>query len=720
MVTKLAAFRQQYPQYNGVSDAQLANALHAKFYSKIPFDQFASKVGLKTDPVTGAVDTLERSIPFADEASAGVSALAGRVFGGAPSLSSAWANARAQQKAQADAFQAAHPYLSGAATGAGIGGQVVGAISSGGASELPAVEGLLPNVVRGAKGLLGIGDAGAPTTAKGLLGAGLNTGKNAVTGGTLAAINAFANTDGDLQARTDAAKRAAPIGAVIGGAAPPVVGAVGKGMQEFANKGATATQKAAMKAAQILKNRAPDAVTLDPASVPDGQFPFQQMGGGGKSLARAVAATPGPGQDIAQAQIATRSGQAGPRVMVAVQDATGASRGDYYPTKDMQTAARKAVADPLYAQSAATPVNEVDFQRLMGPILNTDIGQRAMTSAQRIAEAESVVTGQPSTWDQNIINNGQVVNAQTPGAPMLDKMAQGWDEALRPYYQGGRLSTEGRAMLGLRNEFVNRLGQLVPANAQARAAWSQGSDILDAMQTGRDIVRKQTDPELVEQSTADMTPEQLQAQQTGMAYELTGKAQGDNPQAFYRQLTNNQTMQQRLRAGFALGDDGDTAFNAFMDSIKQEADQQATHNNVLAGSRTTPLKADVDAANEAGTDEPDASDSAIAGINAVNATRKFLKAPISGSLALGLKGLSKVQNFPLTNPDVSRHLGEVLFGLKSPEDLFGAAAQGTSSSGYDMNTMLKTISAINRGAAGGLSTGQDQPPSDQSWINPGV
>lgn len=38
--------RAKFPQYNDMSDDQLATALHRKFYSDMPFDQFAEKVGL--------------------------------------------------------------------------------------------------------------------------------------------------------------------------------------------------------------------------------------------------------------------------------------------------------------------------------------------------------------------------------------------------------------------------------------------------------------------------------------------------------------------------------------------------------------------------------------------------------------------------------------------------------------------------------------------------
>jgi hypothetical protein len=45
----ISEIRQKYPQYHDMSDGQLADALHAKYYSDIPKDQFYQKVGI--DPM---------------------------------------------------------------------------------------------------------------------------------------------------------------------------------------------------------------------------------------------------------------------------------------------------------------------------------------------------------------------------------------------------------------------------------------------------------------------------------------------------------------------------------------------------------------------------------------------------------------------------------------------------------------------------------------------
>ena len=47
-MTKLAEFRRKYPQYDDVSDKNLADAVHAKYYSSIPIDEYYTDIGLDT------------------------------------------------------------------------------------------------------------------------------------------------------------------------------------------------------------------------------------------------------------------------------------------------------------------------------------------------------------------------------------------------------------------------------------------------------------------------------------------------------------------------------------------------------------------------------------------------------------------------------------------------------------------------------------------------
>lgn len=50
MAMTLKEFRQQYPQYDDMSDTDLAKGLHEKLYSDVPFDEFSKAIGLNAQP----------------------------------------------------------------------------------------------------------------------------------------------------------------------------------------------------------------------------------------------------------------------------------------------------------------------------------------------------------------------------------------------------------------------------------------------------------------------------------------------------------------------------------------------------------------------------------------------------------------------------------------------------------------------------------------------
>jgi hypothetical protein len=66
----IAEIRQKYPQYNDLSDEELAKGLHKKFYSDMDFGEFSNKIGLTPQKsqtqtnVEGALASLDRGLTF--------------------------------------------------------------------------------------------------------------------------------------------------------------------------------------------------------------------------------------------------------------------------------------------------------------------------------------------------------------------------------------------------------------------------------------------------------------------------------------------------------------------------------------------------------------------------------------------------------------------------------------------------------------------------------
>ncbi|TQX88447.1 MULTISPECIES: hypothetical protein [unclassified Rhizobium] len=136
----IADIREKYPQYHDMSDGDLASALHKKFYSDMPEEQFNAKIGFSSQPSTppppsaagepgiaGSIDAFGRGIVnaatfgFGDEIGAAVDAAGSHL---------PWRDPKTYDQALADgrnsdkAVAAAHPVSN-------IAGNVAGAVGAG-------------------------------------------------------------------------------------------------------------------------------------------------------------------------------------------------------------------------------------------------------------------------------------------------------------------------------------------------------------------------------------------------------------------------------------------------------------------------------------------------------------------------------------------------------------------------------------------------------------
>jgi hypothetical protein len=88
-MASLQDIRSQYPQYNSMSDQELADKLHAKYYSDMPKTDFYSKVGLNANNAPAApAQPPSKSIPdqIGDAVAGTIKAVPGALLGGAENL----------------------------------------------------------------------------------------------------------------------------------------------------------------------------------------------------------------------------------------------------------------------------------------------------------------------------------------------------------------------------------------------------------------------------------------------------------------------------------------------------------------------------------------------------------------------------------------------------------------------------------------------------------
>jgi hypothetical protein len=78
----MAEVRQKYPQYSDMSDADLAGALHKKYYSDMPFEEFSQKIGMGAEEHAAASTVFGRMKASNELVAHATTGLAGGLAGG--------------------------------------------------------------------------------------------------------------------------------------------------------------------------------------------------------------------------------------------------------------------------------------------------------------------------------------------------------------------------------------------------------------------------------------------------------------------------------------------------------------------------------------------------------------------------------------------------------------------------------------------------------------
>jgi hypothetical protein len=574
------------------------------------------------------LNEVNRSIPLMDELQAGLEVgrqTIGDIVSGRKgvSLGDKWSRARAQQEAMSQDLNTRRPNAAAFTRGTGGAAPAVAAAAvTGGGS-------LAPQVVGGVRGaLLPYAQAASAATAGGAL-------TRLTDKGTLQQRLASASDPGSIA--MDAA-----LGAGIQGG-----GEVVKNLLNRRPKAVTPRQRASRVVAKTK------AAPVSEQQAAQGTMPFEQVGPKGMTLARAVASVPGEGQNIANVALRTRAQAAPARMNAAVNDTLGNGQA-YYSTIDDLMTKRKTEAAPLYDEAYRVGIFPDDFNAQVAPILDTPAGQQALRNAVNIAKNERVpINNLGITIDDNA---GTIRFDAVPNMKTLDYVRRGFDDVVEGARDKvtGKLNPDNatRAVLGLRRDLNDSLIALNPKYGEALNAWSGPTKAIDAMTRGRKLASGRTDPEVFSGVVGRMGDAEKEAMRIGVARTLSDRLRGRNPQSEIRAITSDMNYQSRLREAFP----DQRGFDNFMNQANTEATYQGNMNQVLSGSRTTPLREDIDAIN-AQLDE-----SGIGGrILDVVEQRAGGKSFVRQSVEAAISKVAQSGQRGLNDPEVSRILGEALF-----------------------------------------------------------
>jgi uncharacterized protein YidB (DUF937 family) len=239
-----------------------------------------------------------------------------------------------------------------------------------------------------------------------------------------------------------------------------------------------------------------------------------------------------------------------------------------------------------------TPTLATLFQR--------DSMKKAFKEAQRIAREKGVslpknieftpegvvsvrrIKGNPGQPDQVIRSNLKNLDAE-----FLHYLKRGLDDVV---FKGKRTGSAGADLLfeqkATRKSFINHLDAYNPAYKKARNIWAGDTQVMDAMEMGRDLFRLKAD-ELAGE-VADMTKSELEAFQQGAVQALIERL--DNGVAGTNIIRDMQKgrVEKLFRATFPSGEDGQKSFNKYYANLHDELTMMGTERRITAQSMTQP------------------------------------------------------------------------------------------------------------------------------------
>lgn len=241
------------------------------------------------------------------------------------------------------------------------------------------------------------------------------------------------------------------------------------------------------------------------------------------------------------------------------------------------------------------------------------------------------------------------------------------DDELTPFRMG-KLEWDNDARATAMN--LERLRQILvdqnPVYGKALRAYAGPSKQMEALKAARAAVRRQIDPEDLDELTGDMSQDTFDAYQVGVARGLSDEFRANSPSTVVNRILRDKVLQDRLRSGFRNSD----SYDQFMADVRREAEMQASFNELLTGSRTTPLRETIDGVNADGADG--VADAVFDAAEQLARGEGFFSMARRGAA----KKVANMRNPPaLRDPEVSRILGEVLFEGRPAQEVLQAAVR---------------------------------------------
>lgn len=510
----LAEIRQQYPQYSDMSDADLASALHKKFYADMPVEDFNTKIGLKSAAAPAPAAPAKNALGYADDV---VRSLAsGATFGFADELAAKGneligsGSYGENVKKERERDEAIPPAIR-------IPGEIAGAVGSTfalGPAGLALAGRSLPFLASRAAQL--------PAAVKfGLLGG----GEGALAG----AGNA------EEGKRLEGAVTGGLIGAPTGAVTPMVVRGVSRIAQGVKNAFTPEANVAADLQRAFMRDETTPAELMRRASelqtIRPGVAGLADAGGTSvRDVVERVAQTPGAGRAKLEPMMIARQQSQGERIANDLRHLTGTSRTAFQAVEEV-TAARAKEATPLY-QAAYQAGDRAIWSTELERLSSSPTIQQAMRGAVRVWRDNAIADGYGAMNPGALVDRGgqlSFLSGKVPVFPNLqfwDYTKQLVDQQASAAFKAG-FNKKGATLAKLAEKLRTELDTMVPEYQPARSAWAGRTAFLDAVEEGRNIVSRVADPEEVIARFRSMSAAEQDAFRIGAVSRLIGEMGND-------------------------------------------------------------------------------------------------------------------------------------------------------------------------------------------------
>ncbi len=303
-----------------------------------------------------------------------------------------------------------------------------------------------------------------------------------------------------------------------------------------------------------------------------------------KSLADAAANRPGPAsENIAKFLNERHSGQSD-RILDATT--SGLKIGpnvNYNGAIDDLITNRKTAAAPLYdkAFSAGPIYNDRVSEFLKEPII-----QQGLNKGLKIQRLESLADGKPFNPSDYAITDfneaGDPILGKVPNMRLLDAGKRGLDAIIQENTnQFGKVNELGRAVTKLKNAYLKELDGINPDYKSARAAYSEPSQSLDAIESGKNFIKNGDYGNAKE--LAAMSPDDKNFFRIGVGKAISDMLDNtpENADAAKR-LISKPKFQKALRSVFPSNE----AYEKFENTIRNEVKFYETKQHIMGNSAT--------------------------------------------------------------------------------------------------------------------------------------